>query len=214
MKSVSCTSAASATCEAIGLRPPHSYSGSGKIECLHGSCRFFINPKEDSDHTETYVISNAFRFASTGARRRSGKTKLDPSHELCYFKEATETGTDDWWKYWDLQIDESCSFSTNLYQGERVFNGPGLLECTEGACYNFSPFDDCGTEIYHASQDWGEVTLLRYSSEDEDVVPAQVFSGFNAITTTDVIKIDEGCSLQCSGCHFTRYSETPQKKNK
>eukprot|EP00956_Cyclotella_meneghiniana_P004941 scaffold6090_cov79-Cyclotella_meneghiniana.AAC.14 len=193
---------ASATILICQAQSQHAHSGRGKIECFHGSCHFFIDSQEDTDHPGRYAIGNAFQFIATGGARISGKTKADPSHELCYYKEATETGTDEWWKLWNLQIDERCSINTHLFEDEKIFSGPGLLECTEGTCYNYGPFDDCGSDIQDASEDWGKITLLRYASED--VAPTQAFSGFNSITTMDAIEIDDGCSLRCSGCQFTR----------
>ena len=190
--------------EPVKGKSQHSHSGSGKIECFHGSCHFFIDSNEDIDHPGRYAIGNAFQFTASGGARISGKTKADPSHELCFYKEATETGTDEWWKHWNLQINERCSIDTTPSEGEKIFSGPGLLECTEGTCYNNSPFDDCGTEIQGASEDWGKLTLLRYASEDLNLSPTQAFSGFNSITTTDAIEINDGCSLRCSGCKLTR----------
>jgi hypothetical protein len=54
-------------------------------------------------------------------------------------------------------------------------------------------------QIQNVSEEWGEISVLGSGSDD-----VKVFSGFNNITTEKSIAISEDCSLDCSGCQFTR----------
>ena len=108
------------------------------------------------------------------------------------------------WDHWGLKIDTGCSASCtgcSFYPTE-VYTGPGLLECTEGDCYNYSVgphYNDCGEEIQDASEEWGSISLSGHRSNG-----GQVFSGFNNITTTDAIMIDQHCTLDCSSGTFKK----------
>jgi|EP00956_Cyclotella_meneghiniana_P038702 hypothetical protein len=197
---------------------PSPHSGPGKIECLEGTCDLSIDQTSSEDvdlllssEEGRYSLSGVFQFSSSGTNRISGKSLRDPSHELCYYKEVTETGTKNWWKTWDLKVNEGCSISSARFESDSlsspssaIFTGPGFLTCDEGACYNFgSKANSCGAEIHGASEEWGGISLLGYSS-DETVF----FSGYNGITTTEAIKVHAGCALECSGCEFTRQQIT------
>lgn len=108
------------------------------------------------------------------------------------------------WDHWGLKIDKGCLASCTgcTFYPTEIYTGPGLLECTEGDCYNYSVgprYNDCGTEIQDASEEWGSISLSGHGSSS-----SQVFSGFNNITTIDAIMIDQHCTLDCSSCTFKK----------
>lgn len=184
-----------------------SFSGPGRIECYEGSCNFTVDTSKSSkcsDPCHTYTSSNPFEYSFYDVATVSGKIRHYPSLELCYYKHALDINTEDWWDPWGLKMDEGCSATCTgcTFYPTEIVSGPGSLQCMEGDCYNYTfgePYNDCGMEIQDASEEWGEIYLLGHGSDD-----AHVFSGFNNITSTEPIMIGEDCTLDCSGCQFTK----------
>ena len=182
-----------------------SYSGPGRVECFEGTCDFVVDASLGCDDPcHTYTISNPFEYSFSDVGVVSGKIRQYPSREICYYNKAEYIDTEDWFDHWGLKIDEGCIATCTgcTFYPTETFAGPGSLQCREGDCYNYSdqaPYNDCGTQIQDASEEWGELSLLGQGSDD-----ALVFQGFNNITTTGTVMIGEECTLDCSGCEFKK----------
>jgi hypothetical protein len=189
----------------VVTNPRDSYSGPGRIECFEGSCDFSVDPSLGCiDPCHTYTYNNPFEYSFSDVAMVSGKIQHYPTHELCYYSKANYIDTDSWWDPWGIKIDADCSAKCTGcdFYPTKAFTGPGSLVCTQGDCYNYddgAPYNDCGTEIQDASEEWGEFALLGQGSND-----AQVFEGYNNITTSGAVMIGKSCSLDCSSCQFVK----------
>ena len=192
-----------------------SYSGPGRIECYEGSCDFTNDISLGcSDPCHTYTISNPFEYSFTQVAKVTGKIRQHPSHELCNYRKASNINTEDWWDHWGLKIDAGCIASCTgcSFSPTETYTGPGSFQCVQGDCYNYTHggvYNDCGTEVQDASEEWGAISVLGHGLDD-----AQVFSGYNNITTDKPILLGEECTLDCSGCQFTRLRKANMLKHK
>ena len=192
-----------------------SYTGPGRIECYDGSCEFTIDTGLGcSDPCHTYTISNPFEYSFAQVAEVSGKIRHYPSHELCYYRKASKIDTENWMDHWGLKIDTGCFASCRgcTFSPTETYTGPGSIQCVQGDCYNYTyggVYNDCGTEVQDASEEWGAISVLGHGTND-----ARVFSGYNNITTTGPIVLGEECTLDCSGCQFTRLGKVNMLKQK
>ena len=200
---ISIAAAAATFSDAIEARDfKESFMGPGRIECFNGECDFSVNASLGcGDPCHTYTQSNVFEYTFADISTVSGEVK-DDRGSLCYYLNATHISTEYWLDPWPLKIEEGCRALCRgcTFHPTATFSGPGLLNCTAGNCYNYSygePYNYCNSEVQDASEEWGELSVLLDGSND-----AEVFQGFNNITTTEPIMIGKRCSLDCSGCTF------------
>jgi hypothetical protein len=203
--SIAATAASAEGAKIVHGKRQKTFSGPGRIICTEGECNFSVDRGLGCrDPCHTYTQSNMFEYSFVDVAAVTGRTILFPSKKLCYYKKATDIDTESWYDPWPLKIDEGCTATCTRckFYPTVTISGPGLLNCVEGNCYNYTygdPYNNCGRKMEDASEEWGEIAIALRGSNG-----AQVFQGYQNITSTQSIWIGRSCSLECSGCDFAR----------
>ncbi len=174
------------------------FSGPGVIKCIHGECAFSVDKNlgcHDACHTRS--IANLFQYSFDYLDNIDmGSLDSCSRHRSAFNITTTELDI-------PLEIEEGCAATCTgcEFYPTSIFPGPGLLECVNGRCSNYtsgSMMNVCPFEaLEQASEFWGGLSVAGDGYDS-----SYNYEVYENINTYFPVVMESSCTLECYGCSF------------